>query len=257
MIIPELVERNFSRHPKYYDANAGIQKMVAANLADLISASIAAQSVSSALEIGCGTGFLTESLFRAFPAAEFTVTDISPAMLAYCERSTANLADGLGVSANFAVFDASSDSLEGTFDLVASSLAFQWVENFSGLTRRLRSIVATGGVLAFATLAEGTFDSISRIFSEHGLDFPIPKLPKQEELKNSLTDFTVREFRVETMREDFGTTIEFLRHLRGVGAGNATEKRLSTARFAKFLRERGKEPVSAEYEVVFAVGTAV
>jgi malonyl-CoA O-methyltransferase len=171
-------------------------------------------------------------------------------MLAYCELSTADSAETLGVSANFAVFDASSDSPDDAFDLVASSLAFQWVEDFQGLINRLASSIAPNGTIAFATLAEGTFKSISEIFAEYDLTLPTPKFPDAAELKRSLAGFDIREFRVETTRSEFDSMLDFLRHLRGIGAGNATGKPLSTAKLAKLTRERGNDPVSAEYEIV-------
>ncbi|MCK5845174.1 MAG: methyltransferase, partial [Victivallales bacterium] len=207
MIVPELVARSFSRFPEYYDANAAMQRCMAAKLADSIDAALDDDAPRSVLEIGCGTGFLTRRLFKAFPSAEFAVTDISPAMVAYCERSTAELAADLGVVAEFAVFDASVDAPRREFDLIASSLAFQWVEDFSGMIDRLSFALAPGGHLAFATLADGTFVSVSAIFAEYGLELPVPSLPTALEIENALPNFALREFRVETISEEFDSLL--------------------------------------------------
>lgn len=253
MIVSNLVEKRFSRNPEYYDSRADVQKTVSANLADMISASVDKSGVGSIMEIGCGTGFLTRRLFRLFPDAEIAVTDLSSAMLAYCERSTAAIADELGVSVEFAVFDASLDSPKCSLDLIASSLAFQWIEDFSGLFERLRSALSDGGDLAFATLAEGTFASVSDSFASHGLDLPLPVLPTLAELKVALANFAEVELRHETLYEEFDSIGAFLRHLRDVGAGNATGNPLPTGKLAKFIRENRDERVVAEYKVVYVL----
>ena len=253
MIISDLVKKRFSRNPEYYDSQADVQKTVSANLAEMISESVDNPGVASVMEIGCGTGFLTRRLFRLFPDAEFAVTDLSPAMFAYCERSTARLADELGVSARFDAFDASHDSPKCSQNLIASSLAFQWIEDYSGLFERLRTALSGGGVLAFATLAEGTFSSVSESFAFHGMDLPMPVLPNAAALRDGLAIFTDVEFRYEMLREEFDSMSAFLSHLREIGAGNATGKPVSTAKLAKLIREGADEKVVAEYKVVYAL----
>ena len=253
MIFSDLVKKRFSRNPEYYDSQADVQKTVSANLAEMISASVDKSAVASVMEIGCGTGFLTRRLFRLFPDAEFAVTDLSPAMFSYCERSSAKLADELGVSARFEVFDASHDSLNCSQDLITSSLAFQWIENFADLFERSRAALSDGGTLAFATLAEGTFSSVLESFASHGMDLPMPALPNFAELRVALANFADVEFRHETLREEFDSMGAFLRHLREIGAGNATGKPLPTGKLAKLIRERGDERIVAEYEVAYAI----
>src|SRR3546814_13046234 len=44
------------------------------------------------------------------------------------------------------------------FDLVCSSLAFQWFHDLEGAVASLCALLAPGGHLAFTTLAEGSFD---------------------------------------------------------------------------------------------------
>src|SRR3546814_10718433 len=44
------------------------------------------------------------------------------------------------------------------FDLVCSSLAFQWFHDLEGAVASLCALLAPGGHLAFTTLAEGSFE---------------------------------------------------------------------------------------------------
>ena len=256
-IRPEIVAGNFARAPEYYDSKAEMQKFVAASLAELTFDRARRHSVSSVLEIGCGTGFLTRSLFNAFSNADFVVTDISPAMLDHCKRATMETAEKLNLSAKFAVFDASApppqEIAKRRFNLVTSSLAFQWIEDLNSLSSRISRLLRDSGIFAFTTLGDGTFRSISKIFEKYDLELPSPRLPNTAELSRALDKFDIRDFRQETITNEFNSMLDFLRHIRGIGAGNATGKQLSVAKLAKLAREFGREPVSVEYDVMTVV----
>jgi len=112
------VEAAFSQAAQY-DSAASVQAETARRLA----LKLAALPVAPAriLEIGCGTGLLSRHLAAAFPAAQLTLTDISAAML---ERCKARLGEGPA----YRVMDGeAADSAMGNFDLIASSLAVQWL----------------------------------------------------------------------------------------------------------------------------------
>jgi hypothetical protein len=174
-------------------------------------------------------------------------------MLAYCECSTAKLADELGVAAEFRIFDASVDFPDAKTEIIASSLAFQWIEDYPELFERLRMAIPVGGTLAFATLAEGTFSSVSDSFASHGLDLPLPSLPKLAELRVALANFADVEIRCERLCEEFDSMGAFLHHLRDIGAGNATGRPLPIGKLAKLIRNRADERVVAEYEVAYVL----
>ena len=253
MVLAKLVEKNFSRNPEYYDSFAETQRMVAARLAKMIAEFSTEKEVRRILEMGCGTGFLTKFLFRTFPTAEFAVTDISPAMLAFCERSTAKLADELGVSTEFAVLDASSAVPDANFDLVTSSLVFQWVEDVDALAERLSAALAPGGLLAFATLADGTFGAVSTAFKECETELPMPPLADIVAMERCLSRFGRVELKMELLREEFPSMRRFLSHLHNMGAGNATGNLIPAGALRKVLSRFDAEPVTAEYKVVYAL----
>ena len=95
---------------------------------------------SEVLEVGCGTGQLTQRLARY--ALDLTAIDIGPSMIAAARRRLAGPAVSFQVVSfeDFAAPDAS-------FDLIASGTAFHWVDpevKFSKSARLLR----VGGWLA-------------------------------------------------------------------------------------------------------------
>ena len=149
--IKTAVAAAFSAAAESYDAGADIQRLVADRLARRIKA-LTLPASARILEIGCGTGFLSSEL-TGIEAADLVITDISGAMLARCRQR-------LGTqSARFLVMDGENPNpaAGSGFDLICSSLAFQWFDDLSVALTRLASLLAPGGYLAFATLGAESF----------------------------------------------------------------------------------------------------
>lgn len=162
-----IVEKNFSRDPDYYHLHAETQLYVADQLAKIISSQVI--NPQSVLEIGCGTGFLSDKLFSLFPNAEFTICDISPTMLQFCEKQTRELREQQNITAKFTENDISAVCPEGGYDLIVSSLAFQWVQNLAAVSEQLKNHLNPGGKLIFSTLSEGTFAEVKHAFNQAGI----------------------------------------------------------------------------------------
>lgn len=136
-----------------YDEHAPAQRITAGRLADAIGR-LPLPPRPRILEIGCGTGLLTRALAARLGPADWTVTDISPAMLARARQGPP-----LPGTARYQVLDGEHPGdLPGGYDLICSSLAVQWFADLNGGLGRLAGLLAPGGHLAVATLAEGTFE---------------------------------------------------------------------------------------------------
>lgn len=190
-----------------YDRHAGLQREVAERLAERIAA-LPLPLAPRVLEIGCGTGFLGAALIARLPAdTRWTMTDIAPAML---ERARARFAGRPGIT--FALMDGEAPDREGPFDLICSSLAFQWFADLPRAISRLAALLAPGGRLAFTTLAAGSF---AEWRTAHG-DLPAgtADYPDAEALRTAGLDVTI-----EAVPVRHASAAAFLRALKGVGAG--------------------------------------
>ena len=255
MVITELVGYNFSRFPEYYSIHASTQKKVADCLASAVSGMISNSQPLRAMEIGCGTGFLTEKILKNMLLSELLVTDISPVMLEYCSRkilSSPEFADSAKIE--FQLHDISKGSPGADFDIILSSLVFQWVENLTELMNTLYSSLAENGMLIFSTLLEGTFANIADIFAAEGIHFPMPILPNIDKIRESASLFSKVEIIEESYNECHTSMKAFLDHLHHIGAGNATGERIPTSKLRAIIRaeERFGE-VTAEYKVAYVV----
>jgi ubiquinone/menaquinone biosynthesis C-methylase UbiE len=115
-------------------------------MVDFVVATAGLDAASAVLEIGCGTGQLTEPLARF--GFSLTAIDIGPSMIAAARRRLA----GAAVSFQVASFEDLS-SADASFDLIISGAAFHWIDpevRFAKSARLLRP----GGWLAVADIAE-------------------------------------------------------------------------------------------------------
>lgn len=199
-----------------YESAARVQRLVADDLARRIAAAGVAMR-ADLLELGCGTGFLTAALRGALTEARWTVTDLSPAMV---ERARLSMADALGADARWLALDGErADRSLGRFDLIASSMAFQWFEDLPGAIERLASMLKPGGLLAFATMVDGSFGEWTSIVEALGWPRATPTYPSAERIgAMAPAGFDVRVDQVgfpDPQRD----ARSFLRDLKAIGAG--------------------------------------
>lgn len=101
---------------------------------------------SAALEIGCGTGQLTESLARL--SLDLTAIDIGPSMIEAARRRLANS----GVCFNVSFFE-DFTAPENSFDLIISGTAFHWIDPEVKF-RKSANLLRPGGWLALLVTGE-------------------------------------------------------------------------------------------------------
>jgi malonyl-CoA O-methyltransferase len=147
-----------------YDAGADVQLNVARKLTACIG-NLRLPVAPRVLEIGCGTGFLTRGIRDVIDHASWTVTDISPAMTMRCRAGIETPHD-----TSFVVMDGEAPCFAPRehFDLICSSLAFQWFESLPASLAKLAALLRPGGHLVFATLAEDSFSEWRRAYTDLG-----------------------------------------------------------------------------------------
>ncbi len=143
------IGRAFGRAIAYQD-HAAVQKETASRLAQ-IAANHQNKTPRRVLELGCGTGLLTEQLQLLWPQAEMFVTDLSPEMVTRCHKAHRR------PSTMFAAMDAQKPACCGPFDVIISSLALHWTADLQQTGFTLLDLLAPDGLLALSLPGSETF----------------------------------------------------------------------------------------------------
>lgn len=242
------IARAFDR-AEHYDAHAYIQRGAAQRLAEHI-ALLPLPAKPRILEIGCGTGFLSEELAKAFPDSQLILSDLSEAMVG---RTRALL----GGRIRYLVMDGERPSLPPgpNFDLICSSLAFQWFDDLGGAMARLIEMLAPGGHLAFTTLSAGTFAEWGAAHTRSGLKAATRDYPSGDEIKLFCPAGTRIGITTQTLAEQHPDGVSFLRGLKAIGASTPWERRtpLAPGSMRRVLRAFEEGGAWATYQIAHVI----
>lgn len=242
MMAQRLVAEAFGR-AQDYDAHADIQRQVAEKLAAMIVAQ-GCTPHPRVLEVGCGTGLLGAALMPGLPGADWLMSDLSPAMLA---RARARFAGMAGQTITYRAMDGQAPDVDGPFDLIASSLAFQWFDDLEAALARLSALLAPGGLLAFSTMVAGSFEEWREA---HG-DRPcgLAEYPTAAQLRALGLELQEAALTID------GGGRAFLRHLRGIGAdvARAGHRPLSAGQLRQVIARFDAKGGRATYRVALCL----
>jgi malonyl-ACP O-methyltransferase BioC len=246
----DCINRAFGGAADGYAQTAKLQRVTARNLAGRIGG-LSLPVAPRILEIGCGTGFLTEMLRKTLGGAHWTVTDVSPDMLAACRRELGDPAD-----IHFLQMDGEVPTTDGPFDLICANMTFQWFEDLPGSIAGLVSLLSPGGHLAYTTLAKGSLAEWQDAHRACGFIQGTPEFPSVEELNGYWpVGLGGGQVNVIETKRTYPSALTFARAIKGIGAETpaADHKPLSAAALRSVLRylDQGDD-VRMTYQVAYA-----
>lgn len=215
----------FGAAADHYDDHAGPQRWAAERVAELAAGFGPARRI---LEIGCGTGLLTRRIATLWPDAEIIATDLSPAMVAAAEKR-------IGGAVQFKEMDGEWPMAgDAPFDLILSSLTFQWFANLPGAFERLMRMLRPGGRLIFSTMGQGSLAAWRAAHASCGVESGVPDYLSTGQLRDVLVGAEIRQ---EIVPLEAQGALALLHHLRGIGAvvPAARERPLGTAALRRVM----------------------
>jgi malonyl-CoA O-methyltransferase len=255
------VRRQFSGSADSYNRHAGVQRAVVERLTAFLAES--GPPGGPVLEVGTGTGLLSQRLQDLWPEARPLLSDLAHDMTRLARRR-------LGLAA----VDADCRSLPfipGHFVLVCSSSVYQWLDDLVPAFAESARVLRRGGRFAFALFGAGTLGELHDAyrFAAHRENREVRHLhtfPDSDHVKKALeiAGFDRVELHLEDHVEYHAEVADLLRSLKGIGAGNANPLRprgLASRRIMHGMmdcyRERfgDEKGVPATYRVIYGIGT--
>lgn len=195
----DLIKKRFSRKLKSYNDNARIQKQMAENLIKLLDSF----NFSSVLEIGCGTGLLTNIVNEKIKYKKYTAIDIVPECKSYIEMVNPKIEF---ISSDIEIY---IENLQ-TYDLIISNASLQWVENLPEFIEKLILKLNPNGVLLFSTFGKENFREIYFILGKALIYFSKSELEK-------LLEKYLPQIEEEVRVMAFKTPKDVLKHIQNTG----------------------------------------
>jgi malonyl-CoA O-methyltransferase len=228
------IAQSFGQAALAYHVQASLQQDCAAKLLALLELCEVPPGV--VLEVGCGTGFLTQRLCDRFPHHPLHITDLSADMLRFCQTHLQVAPDRAPVS--FRQMD--GEILEGheCYGLIVASFVIQWfkqpVESLLGWLERLKP----NGILCLAFPTSDSFPEWRQVCESLQIPFTANFLPHPQLLTQALSRFSQDIYLQE---EIFCTThrnaSDFFRGLKSIGASvNTSGQKLSAPEMKKLIK---------------------
>ena len=195
----ELIRQRFGKKLTTYNDHARIQKQMAEKLVNYAN-----KKNNSVLEIGCGTGLLTELVNKNILFEKYIALDI----VSGCKEFINNINSKI----EFENMDIENyiESCNESFDLIISNASFQWIENLPDFIRKLYTKLNDGGTLLFTTFGTENFREIYYVIGKTLSYYNVKEL--QENLAEM---FPIVEEEIRIMA--FKTPKEVLKHIQNTG----------------------------------------
>lgn len=220
-----LVRMHFSANAGNYDLYAHVQKKMASRLAEFAALADRANT-AAILDVGSGTGYLTELLVSLFPTARIKAVDIAPGMIEAAKRKFA------GRNIRFRCADVEEMSITEDYDLIASNASLQWWNETPRTLERLYSALADRGTMCFSTFGPLTFSELHQSYNKamrnlglEGRGRPGQSFYSLGELQDICTRFLSRHGGMKCREEleymHFDSVKDFFTSVRKIGANNS------------------------------------
>ena len=246
---------SFERASAGYDAAAGLQARIAAELLERLELFRFAPGV--VLDLGCGTGRVTRELKRRYPRACVIGLDLAQGMLREARRQRwpwRRFERVCGDALRLPLRDAS-------VDLVFSNLMLQWCEPLPAALAEVRRVLEPNGFFAFSTFGPDTLHELRSAWAQADGYNHVNHFSDMHELGDLLlhTGLTEPVLDVDHIEVDYPDVITLMRDLKAIGAHNATagrsrtlagRSRLARVQLAYESFRRG-ERLPATYEVIY------
>jgi len=243
----QLLEKSFSKSAMQYDRLATVQLQVAQLLGAFINKR-AKYSGGPILELGCGTGNLTEQLVSICKSGKLVITDLSPEMLSTCSSKFTDT----DMELSFSILDAQDSASYPTekFALIASSFVLHWLQDRQTNLHKLLNLLDEGGSFYFACPITGSFRQWKGICDKFGLPCSANELPGYEMLDVG-AGYASESLEVDVVQH-FERALEFFQWLKMVGGATRIDGgRLSTSDFRRLLRNWDSSgPVEITFKIL-------
>jgi malonyl-CoA O-methyltransferase len=206
------VQQAFSNAAFQYDFLTPLHKDIGR---DLLKKLHDVESAEFILDVGMGTGWLTERLKSYYSASRIVGIDFAPGMIAQARRE----------EHDFSIVQGDALKLpfkERSFDVIVSNLAYQWVDDLPRAFQLLYSRLQDDGHLVMSVFGHETFRELFDVLRQARgeEDLAVKRLATKEQIGEALHQAGFRDVVMdyEHIQIRFENMMELIRWIKNIGA---------------------------------------
>ncbi len=225
------ISGNFSRRANSYEQLARVQKYAAERLAQRIVKQAKIPVEGSILEIGCGTGLLSEHLNRIFPDQSIFFLDPATNMLERCQdKLSKNSTNRMFIESTIENYLIDHRYSQTRHALIASSFAFHWLLDLKPVLWQLLERLSARGQLFFSLPLSGSFPEWQAVCHRLKIAFTANQLPGLDEIKlaafSAGAQIDCEEYSCQL---NFNNALQFFQEMKTIGASTIKSSALISA----------------------------
>ncbi len=270
--------KRFGRAAETYDSFAEPQAQMAKKLLEIYSSYSADPLISrspennielkkanpakiqSILELGCGTGLLTEQLHKGFPEADILATDASDLMVQRAkerfkpsDKISFKILDAQGLKSSEIIgdknlpkknssgnVDSELDSLATTFSLVASNAMVQWFPDLKAHFNWVKTHLEPKGYYLVSGFMQDNFPELNSLLREEPFLYSNFPGHEEKEIKSAVESagFKLEFWMQGEFKKEFENTFAFLNAIKGLGSSRRPNEKPLTRIKMEVLAQR-------------------
>lgn len=247
------VANSFGDAVSYYNAHADVQQEVADRLIASLQPWRDIIPSGPIIELGCGTGFVTNGIVDLYPNRNIEAVDLSEKMIDFCRDKFSdhkNLSFSVSDAEEIPNFD------EPHYAMTVSGFTAHWFKDPAQTLGQWLEITKPGGLLLASFPGNESFPQWKKHCKELGLPFTGNELPDVEEMviKMSVGPAQV-DYYEDTITQTYESAGDFFDELKGLGMGTQLKGRHLNADERNLLIEHwdnsSKGDVTVSYHIVF------
>ena len=219
-LIDDKIRQAFSSSAMQYEALAGLQREIGR---ELLKRLIDKEECARILDVGMGTGRLTNQLGFYFPEAKVVGIDFASGMIEYAREKYPSLAI---VQADAARLPFRKE----VFDIITSNLAYQWVEDLEQAFVFSFAALKKNGTFCFTMFGEKTLEELFAALdyalngNQDDQQLRVKRLPSVEDTRSALVKagFADISTELEMIKVHFENMSSLLQWLKDIGANTVS-----------------------------------
>lgn len=237
---PKIIKNQFEKSLETYNTNAVVQQIMAQKMVNELCK--IRTKFPKILELGCGTGMLTEEIIKNINFEKYFANDLVEKSKKYITKI---VPDAVFIHGN-----AKKINPTAKFDLVISNAMFQWFNNMEVVSAHCTNLLKKDGILAFSSFSKGNFKEIRELC---GLSLEYKSLDEITQVFKKDYEILHKEEFSQTL--NFDTPLELLAHMKKTGVNSISSKHLTFKEVKDFCENyKNKYPeINLTYSPVIVI----